>query len=269
VANDRYVIQGGAAGRDRLRLLSEVNEPYTRSLIARAGVADGARCLDVGCGGGEVSFLLAEAVGDSGEVVGVDLDEAQLEIVRGEAAEKGVANVRFEHHDVTSWEPDSPFDFVYARYILTHLADPGGFLLAVCRHLRPGGMVLVEDIDFRGHFSEPDCPALGRAVALYTATVRKRGADPNIGPRLPGLLRDAGLANVGMNLVHPARMEPGGIKELIALTALRIGETAVSDGLATEAEMQETVSELYAFAENPETVLGGPRIFQAWGTASP
>jgi SAM-dependent methyltransferase len=265
--NESYVIAGGAAGRDRLRLLSEVMEPHTRDLIERAGVRPGARCLDVGCGGGEVSYLLAATVGDSGQVVSVDLDEAQLEIVRKEAQQQGMRNVTFECRDVTSWEPETAFDFIYMRFILTHLPDPAGFLMSVCRHLRPGGMALAEDIDFRGHLSEPDCPALSRSVDLYTASVRKRGADPNIGPRLPGLLRGAGLTDVGINLFHPARMEPGGIKELVALTAQRTAETAVGDGLATKEEMQKTVAELFEFARNPETLIAGPRIFQAWGSA--
>jgi len=267
MGNDRYVIAGGAAGRDRLRLLSEVNAPYSTSLIKRSGISAGARCLDVGCGGGEVCQLLANAVGESGSVVGVDLDEVQLDIVRKEFAERGVTNVSFECRDVAAWEPETEFDVVYMRYILTHLSDPERLVRAASRHLRRGGLVLVEDIDFRGHFSEPACPALQRAVELYSTTVRNRGADPDIGPRLPGLLRMAGLKDVGMNLVHPAAMEFTGIKELVALTALRIGETAVADGLATEAEMQNTIDELYEFARDPETVLGGPRIFQAWGSA--
>jgi hypothetical protein len=56
---------------------------------------------------------------------------------------------------------------------------------------------VVEDIDFRGHFCEPDCPAMWRFVELYTKAVERRGADPNIGPKLPGLLRRAGLEGVG------------------------------------------------------------------------
>jgi hypothetical protein len=57
-------------------------------------------------------------------------------------------------------------------------------------------VIVVEDIDFRGHFAEPPCPALDRYVALYSASVTKRGADPNIGPRLPALLRAAGFSDV-------------------------------------------------------------------------
>jgi SAM-dependent methyltransferase len=264
MANERYVIKGGVEGRERLRLLSQVMAPYTQALIAKVGVFPGARCLDVGCGGGDVSFELASVVGSAGEVVGIDLDETKLEIARREAAEQELANLSFEVRDVSAWEPDSPFDFIYARFLLTHLTDPAALLAAVCRHLRPGGMVVVEDIDYRGHFSEPDCPALWRAVELYTNAVRRRGADPHIGPKLPGLLRSAGLQDVEMNLVHPAALQ-GGMKDLAVVTAQMIADTAIADGAATEAEMRNTVEELFAFASDPETVLGGPRVFQAWG----
>ncbi len=265
MGNHNYVIEGGAAGRDRLRLLSEVMDPFTRALIARVGIPPGVRCLDVGCGGGEVTYILADAVGDEGAVLGVDLDQEQLDIVRDEAEQRGVPNVAFECRDVTSWEPETEFDVVYLRFILTHLADPGGFLASVCRHLRPGGTVIAEDIDFRGHLAEPDCPALRRSVELYVESVQRRGADPNIGPRLPSLLRAAGLIDVGVDLHHPARLEPGGIKELIVLTTRRIARTAVDDGLATQAEMAATVRDLADFARDPRTLLAGPRVFQSWG----
>jgi hypothetical protein len=132
------------------------------------------------------------------------------------------------------------------------------------RHVRGGGVVVVEDIDFRGHFAEPDCPALTRYVDYYTRAVQARGGDPNIGPRLPGLLREAGFDNVRMNLVQPAELE-GGVKLLIALTLESIADAVLADGLTTEEGLRDTINELSAFARDPHTVLGGPRVFQAWG----
>ena len=124
--------------------------------------------------------------------------------------------------------------------------------------------MIVEDIDFRGNFAEPDCPAFRRYVELYTKSVQNRGADPNIGPRLPALLRAAGLDRVGMKLVHPAALE-GGIKLLTCVTLESIAAAVLEDGLATEQDLRATVDELYAFARDPHTVIGGPRVFQSWG----
>jgi hypothetical protein len=166
--------------------------------------------------------------------------------------------------DVVGWEPDEQFDVVYARFLLSHLSDPGTLIGAVRRYTRPDSVVIVEDIDFRGHFAEPECRALQRFVELYTKSVKARGADPNIGPRLPGLIRTAGFGNLQMRLVHPAALA-GGIKLLTCVTLEDIAEAVVHDGLTTDGELRETIDELYAFARDPYTVLGGPRVFQAWG----
>ena len=87
-----YIIRGGLAGRERLRLLARVMQPTTEELFDRVGVASDARCLDVGCGGGDVTTLLAGRA-SRGSVVGVDVDDAKLELCREEAAAAGIANV--------------------------------------------------------------------------------------------------------------------------------------------------------------------------------
>jgi len=260
----KYVIRGGVEGRERLRLLSEAAAPSTRALLDEVGIAAGSVCLDVGCGGGDVTRELARAAGPAGRALGVDVDEVKVDIARREAADARIPNVAFEARDVRGWEPAEPFDVVYARFLLTHLPDPVSLLSALRRHIRPGGAIIVEDIDFCGHFAEPDCPALRRYVELYTKSVQARGADPNIGPRLPALLREAGFENVQMRLVQPAALE-GGIKRLTCVTLESISEAILGDGLATEDELRETLGELDRFARDPHTVIGGPRIFQAWG----
>jgi ubiquinone/menaquinone biosynthesis C-methylase UbiE len=251
-------------GRERLRLLSEVMGAASRTLLVDVGLNAGAICLDAGCGGGDMTCELARMVGPGGRAVGVDLDMTKIEIAQREGDEQGLENIRFEVADVTDWEPDGLFDVVYARFLLTHLPNPGEFLAALRRHLRPGGVIIIEDIDFRGHFAEPECRALERYVEFYTKSVRARGGDPNIGPRLPKMLREAGFNGVEMRLHHPTALQ-GGIKLLTCVTLENIAEAVLKDGLTSENEFRETLEELYAFARDPHTVMGGPRVFQAWG----
>ena len=97
-----------------------------------------------------------------------------------------------------------------------------------------------------------------------TQVIQSRGADPNIGPRLPALLRQAGFEQVQMKLVHPAALQ-GGIKLLICVTLEKIADAVLLDSLANPEELRETIDQLYAFARDPQTVLGGPRVFQTWG----
>jgi SAM-dependent methyltransferase len=94
-----YVMRGGAPGRERLRVLHRVTAPGTDALLERIGVRSGWHCLDVGCGGGDVTVRLAQLV-RPGIVVAIDVDEAQLDIARGEAAAAGHHNVEFRAGDI-------------------------------------------------------------------------------------------------------------------------------------------------------------------------
>jgi len=199
-----YVIRGGMEGRERLRVIARVMAPTTSALLTRVGVEPTARCLDVGRGGGDVTLELARLASE-GSVVGIDLDETKIGLAREEAAAAGAGNVDFRIGDVMEPSVDGhPFDVVCARFLLTHLPDPGKALANLCGHLAPGGVFIAEDIDFTGHFCEPHSAAFWRYVELYTASVQGRGCDPNIGPRLPGLWRAAGLGGIGVTVVQPA-----------------------------------------------------------------
>jgi SAM-dependent methyltransferase len=259
-----YIIRGGVEGRERLRLLSRVLRPTTLALFDRVGVRSGMACLDVGCGGGDVAFDLARIVGPQGRVVGTDLDGAKLDLARWEAGELGLGNVEFNRSDVVADGHDASFDLVYARFVLTHLKDPAAALARMYGALGPGGTLVVEDIDFRGHFCYPDCPAFDRYVGLYTAAALGTGADPHIGPRLPSLLAGAGCRPVGMSVVQPAGVE-GEVKLVAPVTLENVADAVVAAGLITRAELGRVLGELYEFARNPTTVMSLPRVVQAWG----
>jgi ubiquinone/menaquinone biosynthesis C-methylase UbiE len=77
---ERYVLRGGRWGYDRLQLLARVRRPYTLELLSLAGLRSGMRCVDLGCGGGEGTFELAEMTGPGGFVTGVDMDEVAAAI---------------------------------------------------------------------------------------------------------------------------------------------------------------------------------------------
>src|SRR5215475_5609249 len=121
---NHYLIRGGVEGRERLRLLARVMRPTTLSLFDRVGIAPRMVCLDVGCGGGDVTLDLASLVGPEGRVAGWDVDEIKLELARREAKEKGFGNVEYRHSDIRESEAAAEFDVVYTRFLLTHLSDP-------------------------------------------------------------------------------------------------------------------------------------------------
>ena len=263
-ASDHYLIRGGLAGRQRLRVLSRVMWPTTRELLARVGVPEDARCLDVGCGGGDVTIPLAR-LASRGCVVGTDIDETKLELARAELPAAGVENVEFRLEDATKPSRRAEwFDLVYARFLLTHLADPAEAVARLVARLQPGGVLVVEDIDCSGHFCHPDSAAFRRYVALYSGAARARGGDPEIGPKLPSLLARAGLRELDMNVVQPAGFE-GEVKLIGPITLEAIGDAVVAAGLATGEELSQLLDELFSFARMRGTVLSIPRVVQVWG----
>jgi ubiquinone/menaquinone biosynthesis C-methylase UbiE len=147
----------------------------------------------------------------------MDVDVFKLEIARSEAATQQFANIEFRLADITESEPEAKFDLAHARFLLSHLPNPAEALANIRNTIRPGGIIVVPDTDFRGYFCDPDCPALWRYVELYTQTVKRRGGDANIGPRLPRLLTESGFEKVRMNVVQPAGSE-GEVKLLNPLT---------------------------------------------------
>lgn len=264
IAGSHYAIKGGIAGRERLRILSRTLHASTASLFEQLGVGKGMHCLDIGCGGGDVTVELARRVGPSGSVVGVDMDEAKLMLARQEVAAMGINTVTFQTLDICTQELPVNVDLVYMRFLLTHLADPAHALAASYHSLRPGGLLIVEDIDAGGAFTWPECAAFLRYRALYDAVVLKRGGDPIIGQRLPVLLTDSGFAQVGMHVVQPIGVA-GDAKLINPITMEMIGDAVLRDGLASREEIDGLVKELYAFAANPRTVAGVARVVQVWG----
>jgi len=259
-----YMISGGVEGRERLRVVSRVMRPTTLALFERVGVRPGLACLDVGCGGGDVTRDLARLVAQGGRVVGTDIDETKLALARGETGEQRLDNVEFHLADINRQDGEPLFDLVYARFLLTHMTNPSSTLHKMRSFIRAGGLLVVEDIDISGHFCHPDSPALRRYVELYTQTALKRGCDPNVGLKLPRLLTEAGLAAVEMNVAQPAGTDLE-TKLVNALTMEGIADSVVEEELAPQEEVDRLVAELYELAQDHRALASIARIIQAWG----
>ena len=104
----------------------------------------GARALDMGCGGGHVSFHVAPHVA---EVVAYDLSDDMLRTVAGEAQKRGLSNLRTRQGSVEFMPFETgEFDFVFSRYSAHHWRDLGGALKEARRALRPGGSAAFIDV---------------------------------------------------------------------------------------------------------------------------
>src|SRR5512146_495123 len=95
-----YSMGHDAAELRRLEVQGRLLAPMTRDLLRHAGVTTGMRVLDVGCGGGDVAFAVAELVGPAAEIIGFDRADTMVSIAKTRAQALGLTNVRFVQSDI-------------------------------------------------------------------------------------------------------------------------------------------------------------------------
>jgi SAM-dependent methyltransferase len=262
--SQRYAMRGGQEGKKRLDLLASVMLPTTMQLLDRVGLIRGMKCLDIGCGGGHVAMLMASMVGPEGRVIGTDTDGEILGLARKDAETANAGNVEFQRLDACASLWQEKFDLIYARFLLSHLSEPETCLAAMVKACRPEGTIVIEDTDFSGSFCYPSCAAYEGYKELYQKIVQHGDGDSNIGPKLPAMLRKAGVQQIELNVVQPAHIDGKG-KWMAPITMSRISDALIADGLATENEVHQILTELNKTAADSETVMSLPRIFQVWG----
>jgi SAM-dependent methyltransferase len=263
-ASASYAIQGGEVGRRRLTVLSGVLEATTSALLDRIGMCADARCLDTGCGGGDVTRLLAARAPD-GAVLGVDRDPVKIALARAASP----ANVEWRVEDLADTvRSGERFDVVTARFVVSHLAGSAAWVLALAGLLAPGGVLVLEDVRMDGSFCSPSSGAFDRSLAVYCSTVRANGGDPNVGPHLPRFLAAAGLTDVGIEVVQPAAMH-GDATRIQVLTFAAIRDAAIAAGVVTAVEHEAIANDLAAFVERPDSVVSTAQIVQAWAWRNP
>jgi ubiquinone/menaquinone biosynthesis C-methylase UbiE len=192
-----YVLGGTGHEHKRLVRQARIFNPFTERLFRNAGVAIGQRVLDIGSGVGDVAMLVAELVGPTGEVVGVERDANTLAEARLRVAEAQVRNVSFVEMDVSravSEVNSKPFDVVVGRLILEFLPEPGAVLRSLSKLVRPGGIIVFQDcywtplLQLTAHL-----PLWTKCASLIYQTFERSGANMDMEHRLYQAFLDAPL----------------------------------------------------------------------------
>jgi ubiquinone/menaquinone biosynthesis C-methylase UbiE len=194
MSDHKYVMGHTDHERRRLALQAAVINPLADSFFRRAGISAGMRVLELGCGIGEISLLIARLVGPHGHVHCLDIDADGIEIARSRIRSAGHDHVSFQQIDVMEFTPDRPYDAVVGRHILLHLPDAPDVVKRAVSLVHTGGLIAFQEFDLSAYpRGFPAMPLFFQTHELICEFFRRAVPRANIGVQLPLLMQDAGL----------------------------------------------------------------------------
>lgn len=265
---DGYVLERNDAEAARLRDQARVLEAATERMLRAAGLEPGMRCLDAGCGTGEGMRICGRIVGHAGHVTGLDIDPATgRRALAAMLAEEG-PQFAFVAGDITRGDPvpGAPFDMVFARLLLLHMADPVGTVGRLAALVRPGGRLVLVDYDMGRLAVRPEHPAFDRAFQILTECFRRSGKDIETGLRLAQHVIAAGLPEPeGWDYVPsfgPVGVEGHRLVDVLA----SLVPAAQALGIAPPDEIEPLRAELRAVVAAGKRMMICPTLIGVWTT---
>ena len=210
--------------RQRLSLFEQYHDPLTRRRLEELGVRSGWRCLDVGAGTGSVAEWLCRKVGSTGQVSATDIDPRFLQELRE-------PNFEAHRHDIrTDPLPVAKYDLVCARWLLHHLPHPERAVERMITAVRPGGWLLLEEVEFFPLGASSSQVYIDFMTALTTTVVACSGGNALWARSLPELMAKQGLTSLHANAEVAILRGGSPLAEFFQVTAAQIREQVIATG---------------------------------------
>ncbi len=262
-----YALLRDATEYERLRSQARAWEPATKRVFDEVALGPGAHCLDAGCGPGLTMRLMAERVGPSGHVMGVDVDADVGDEALALLLATGYGHCSFTVTDLEAGNPvpGGPFDLVYARLVLFHMHDPVQVVRRLWDAVAPGGHLVLHDYDLRTVDVRPGLGSVQEFKQVALAAFTEAGLDVHTGHRLPLLFQEADIGSAdGTDVAGRLEtMRSGGW--LFAEVYRSILPLAVRLGLTTRPAYYSWFREFARdTVEHPDHALLWPLLIGAW-----
>jgi SAM-dependent methyltransferase len=226
-----------------------------------------ARILDIGCGPGTIAAQVARSIPHV-HVTAVDRSPRRARAAQDTLA--GLPNACAVQGDANALAfRDGTFDFVYTRFLLEYLPRPERTVAEMARVCRPGGIVMLQDVDgqFLQHY--PPEPDLETAIRAALAGLASTGFDPLIGRKLFSLARTTGLAIRDMRIeaYHRIAGRPDASTRRAWELKLDIALPAMARALGSERDAADLKTRLLTYLGRDDT-LTWSQLFTVWATVS-
>jgi SAM-dependent methyltransferase len=265
-----YPLGSSPAELQRLDHQGALLAPATRMIFEAAGIQPGMRVLDLGSGAGDVSFVAADLVGPTGEVIGIDRSPDACARAALRAQRRDLPHARFIAHDIETPLAADGFDAIVGRLVLMYFRDPAAVLRTHAASLRRGGLVVPIEIDVASARAIPPTPLLEEILSWIITAFTRANIHAALGTQLWTVAQEAGLQPRGMIAVQP-HFGPGdqdgptllaGVVRAILPLIERSG-AATAEQVGIDSLRERLSAELSA----ARAVFAHPLLISAWATA--
>ena len=240
--------------REAGRLESKVDASHWVAQYLQKYLDTANAILDVGCGPGVIACQVARNAPHA-SVTGIDVSEQRIALAHERFAD--VDNAESKCADATDIPfPDKSFDLIYCRFLLEYLPDPALAVKEMSRVLRPGGRILLQDLDGQLLWHWPIEPKLQQGIEHVVQALAATGFDPHVGRKLYSHLVTRQLENIEVN-VEPYHLYAGAIDEVsmrLWKLKLDIARPAAVRALGSEVAAVNLVSRFLEYLHRDDTL---------------
>ena len=198
-----YVLSTNEFARKRLEIQHNLYLDSSLELLGKANIKEGMKCLEIGCGSGDMTCEIAALIGEEGKLFAIDVSEEQVKASKTKA--RDFHNIFFKTMGLEDIdEIGERFDFIYCRMVLHHLNNPSDAIRKMVACLNDNGILVCEEPPLlEGTFSYPFSPALEELEKLVHACFEANHKDWRIGYRLAEEMQNCGLSIQNESLFQP------------------------------------------------------------------
>jgi ubiquinone/menaquinone biosynthesis C-methylase UbiE len=244
----------------RQQLLAQFLNPLSLRALEKISLGKEARILDLGCGLGETTRMLAGRF-PGRELTGVDQDEALIDVANSREDGK-ISTLRYTVADALHLPfPDNHFDLVFTRYLLHHIPDSMAALKEMKRVCRSGGIVFAQEPDATFLESYPHSWAYPELMSFIDHLF----ADTRLGRKMINYFGIAGIGNVAYHIESPISADNPAIKKFYSVSASALVKAILARKLAGKEKLEDWVKELQRAESDPETIVLLHPTIAVWG----